>query len=467
MVTNAHVVGGFSEVTVIFGGRCEFTGEVVGIDEVVDLAVIKIESRGQLPVLSFGYSDAGAVGDDVIAIGYPLGSVLGTAPTVTKGILSSERHSGDVDYFQTDAAINPGNSGGPLVNVRGEVIGINTGRVDSILGRPVQGIGLAITAKVVQELLGFLIAGGEVRAPTYVVASAPTPSTDAVSSVYTSDKYWYTIEVPAGWRIDSGDSDLVSIWDPNAFSVVWVRTRPIDPGTYPTLDSYLLDWEPAPAEGWTDFQIRDSRRRRSKYPVEAQEFLYTYFNQAGTPTKGSSQWYLVGRHLIQVTALADEENIWKKPSDVRTKFLAIQDSFEPVSYTSDEYGYSLAHPVDWVEYKPQADYTAYYPDSQSTKVYVSIDSAAGYFTALDYGANHTVIDADVISRAEVYTGRPNPSYRIEYIFASAGTGPIRGAVLITLGGGNAIWVWVQGNNDEWTELEPLVDDIFLRVAVKP
>lgn len=153
-MTNAHVVKGADSVTVKLKDGRSFEGEVRGLDELSDLAVIKIDGE-KLPVVSLGNSDIVKVGDWAIAVGNP----LGLDNTVTLGIVSSlNRASFEVgipekrlDFIQTDAAINPGNSGGPLVNSQGEVIGINTAiRADG------QGIGFAIPideAKVIQEKL--------------------------------------------------------------------------------------------------------------------------------------------------------------------------------------------------------------------------------------------------------------------------------------------------------------------------
>jgi S1-C subfamily serine protease len=144
VLTNAHVVNGADRVTVILKDGRNFKGTVQGVDEVTDLAVVKIDASGKfLPVAPMGNSDQVKVGDWAIAVGNP----LGLDNTVTLGIVSTlKRASAQVgipnkriDFIQTDAAINPGNSGGPLVNDKGEVIGINTAiRADAM------GIGFAI-----------------------------------------------------------------------------------------------------------------------------------------------------------------------------------------------------------------------------------------------------------------------------------------------------------------------------------
>ncbi|MCS6813203.1 MAG: trypsin-like peptidase domain-containing protein [Cyanobacteria bacterium] len=156
LLTNAHVVDNADKVTVTLKDGRTFQGKVMGVDEVTDLAVVKLEGvKGDLPVAKLGDSDKVQVGDWAIAVGNP----LGLDNTVTLGIVSTlKRSSAQVgipdkrlEFIQTDAAINPGNSGGPLLNAQGEVIGINTAiRADAM------GIGFAIpinTAKAIQATL--------------------------------------------------------------------------------------------------------------------------------------------------------------------------------------------------------------------------------------------------------------------------------------------------------------------------
>ena len=131
VLTNAHVVDSSTQVTVRLLDRREFPARIVGTDPTTDVAVLKIEATGLTPA-PFGDSDKSRVGEWVLAVGNPLGENL--TFTVTQGIISAKGRSLSLpnrsqssiqDFIQTDAAINPGNSGGPLINVRGEVIGIN------------------------------------------------------------------------------------------------------------------------------------------------------------------------------------------------------------------------------------------------------------------------------------------------------------------------------------------------------
>jgi serine protease Do len=150
ILTNNHVVGNADLVLVIVGDDEPVRAEVVGTDPPTDLAVIRVRDRSDLPVLPFGDSDSLEVGDWIIAIGQP----FGLSHTVTSGIISALGRSGmDLttyeDFIQTDAAINPGNSGGPLVNLDGEVVGVNT----AILGAAGNiGIGFAIPINMAKDV---------------------------------------------------------------------------------------------------------------------------------------------------------------------------------------------------------------------------------------------------------------------------------------------------------------------------
>ncbi|WP_193199291.1 HhoA/HhoB/HtrA family serine endopeptidase [Nostoc sp. MG11] len=164
VLTNAHVVDKADKVTVRLKDGRTFEGKVQGIDEVTDLAVVKINAGNDLPVAPLGSSNNVQVGDWAIAVGNP----LGFDNTVTLGIVSTlKRSSAQVgisdkrlEFIQTDAAINPGNSGGPLLNGRGEVIGINTAiRPDAM------GIGFAIPIDKAKVIAAQLQRDGKVAHP--------------------------------------------------------------------------------------------------------------------------------------------------------------------------------------------------------------------------------------------------------------------------------------------------------------
>jgi Do/DeqQ family serine protease len=167
ILTNNHVVDGASAVTVRLLDRREFKAKVVGRDPNTDVAVIKIDAKG-LTAAPLGNSDAARVGEWVLAVGNPLGENL--TFTVTQGIISAKGRALTLpgqsqhtiqDFIQTDAAINPGNSGGPLVNVRGEVVGINSA-IESPTGYNA-GYGFAVPINLARAVMGQIIKSGKVE----------------------------------------------------------------------------------------------------------------------------------------------------------------------------------------------------------------------------------------------------------------------------------------------------------------
>ncbi|MBN2552841.1 MAG: Do family serine endopeptidase [Spirochaetales bacterium] len=161
VLTNNHVVGQADEISIVLNDQSTFKGKLVGTDPRMDLALVSFESKRQLPVAVMGDSDAVEVGDWVLAVGNP----LGLESTVTAGIISAvgrtEGPASNIsDFMQTDAAINPGNSGGALVNIQGQVIGINTW-IASTTGTYI-GFGFAIPSNNARRVIDDLIEEGRV-----------------------------------------------------------------------------------------------------------------------------------------------------------------------------------------------------------------------------------------------------------------------------------------------------------------
>ena len=184
IMTNNHVVEGATKVTVRLLDKRQFEAKVVGRDPQTDIAIIKIDAR-DLPTATLGNSDHVRIGEWVLAVGNPLGEAFSF--TVTAGIVSAKgrlleglpnRSSYSImDFIQTDAAINPGNSGGPLVNVRGEVVGVNSA-IASENGF-YQGYGFAIPANLARVVGNQLIAEGRVRRSVLGVAIDDADEEDA------------------------------------------------------------------------------------------------------------------------------------------------------------------------------------------------------------------------------------------------------------------------------------------------
>lgn len=175
LLTNAHVVEGDTRVTVGLQDGQRVEGQVVGLDHVTDLAVVRLARSGPWPVAPLGNSDALNVGDWAIAVGNP----FGLDQTVTLGIISSLNRSATklglsdkrLNLIQTDAAINPGNSGGPLLNADGEVVGINT----LVRTGPGAGLGFAIPINRARSIAAEIVATGKVIHPVIGVSLDALP----------------------------------------------------------------------------------------------------------------------------------------------------------------------------------------------------------------------------------------------------------------------------------------------------
>lgn len=194
VLTNAHVVEGADTVQVTLKDGRSFEGKVLGTDPVTDVAVIDIEAN-DLPMVRVNETEL-RPGETAIAIGNP----LGLDNTVTVGIISATgRTSGQVgisdkrvNFIQTDAAINPGNSGGPLLNARGEVVGMNTAIISGA-----QGLGFAIPMESVQRIAGQLVADGKVDHP-FIGIQMVTLSPEMRESINTDPNNGFTVESDSG-----------------------------------------------------------------------------------------------------------------------------------------------------------------------------------------------------------------------------------------------------------------------------
>jgi serine protease Do len=186
ILTNNHVVNGATEINVLLADGKSFPAKLVGTDPKTDLAVIQISDHEKLPAVTFGDSDKIEVGDWVVAIGHP----RGLDQTVTQGIISAKHRTGVLDpntyqdYLQTDAAINPGNSGGPLINLNGQVIGVNAAIATQSGG--FEGIGFAIPSNMAVHVARALIDHGKV-VRGWLGVSIRNPSSEDIKSLHLKD----------------------------------------------------------------------------------------------------------------------------------------------------------------------------------------------------------------------------------------------------------------------------------------
>lgn len=344
VLTNNHVVEHAKTATVVLTDGRGFTGSTVGRDETRDLAVLRI-SAGGLPTVTLGDSSKLKVGEEVVAIGYPLGLV--GSPTASKGIVSAFRYYDGIAYIQTDAAINPGNSGGPLINMKGEVIGINS----ATYKYSKEGMNLAIAIDTAKPVIPRLIAGESILEPT------PTPEP---WKTYTNETYGYSIEYPANMFI-GGNDDMVQILTPRRpsptifITVAYAATQTLDQYIeahffYYNTDTILID------------------KRTSYKDIPAREFI-TIQNKGRTPPFNKSHRFYVksGNWIYEIVAFAMESEFEAHsatfdgiissfrltepaatPTPVPTPTPLPTPTPEPwKTYTNQTYGYSIEYSGDW------------------------------------------------------------------------------------------------------------------------
>ena len=367
VVTNAHVVERFEIVDVALADGSEYTGSVLGVDEIADLALVRLQSSGGFDAMRLGNSDGAQVGDDVIALGFPLRYELGSSPTVTRGIISSKRVANGVEELQTDAAINPGNSGGPLVDRHGRVIGVNYAGLDLSDGSPADNIGFSVAINELKSRMDALARGNDVLLPT------PTPG---VWTEYRNEDFGYAIDIAPGWYLDEETADGgASFWNEGRAGSLDVYTHDISSEAFSLAEfaEYVRDElvELAQADEWDVFQIidfagvqRDSdeyyrleyRWRSSdeycvsrgvefivlssQYPSKPYGFNvfvgvceddYEYYSEQINEMVGSISDWTTTR-----TALAPTPTPTPTPTP------------EPwTQYKNEEYGYSIDIPPDW------------------------------------------------------------------------------------------------------------------------
>ena len=186
IITNAHVVGQHSSVTIRAASGRLANAKVLGMDEHLDLAVLLSEPSPDSQAMTMGDASDIRPGDEVIALGFPLSNDLGGDYTVTTGVVSSRRIQDSVERIQTDAAINPGSSGGPLVNLDGEVIGVNTSTLPGYDG------------------VSFAVSVSEVRASLDALAHGRVAGSETKSGWWTYHDVdcHYSLSVHPGWMLD-------------------------------------------------------------------------------------------------------------------------------------------------------------------------------------------------------------------------------------------------------------------------
>ena len=259
LVTNAHVVNDSLTVSVVFEDGNEYDGNVLGVDERADLAIVKVRADRKFSAMDLGNSDDVNIGDEVIALGFPLSFELGSSLTVTRGIISAKRTFEGVERFQTDAALNPGNSGGPLVGRGGKVVGVNYAELALSDGSPVDNIGFSIAINELKRRLTSLKSGENELFPT------PTPG---LWSTYRNEDYGYQLETAPGWILDEEtDGGNATFWTEDSTAIMEVITCELTPRS--TLEELAesernLFEELSIQESWDLFETRSFQRRQER-----------------------------------------------------------------------------------------------------------------------------------------------------------------------------------------------------------
>ena len=240
IVTNAHVVGDHHSVTVRSAAGELSAARVLGKNDHLDLAVVKTEPLHHLQPMTLGNAADISPGDEVIALGFPLGNDLGKDYTVTTGVVSSRRVRDSVERIQTDAAINPGSSGGPLINLDGEVIGVNTSTLVDYVG-----ISFAISVAEVKASLNSLIAGAEVKNRW---------------QTYQNRDCHYSLSVYPDWILNEGPEPCqVNVERYEGGDLVGtVNVSAADLGADETLGNFAMQWRDALVEQsrhWKSFNL--------------------------------------------------------------------------------------------------------------------------------------------------------------------------------------------------------------------
>ncbi len=222
IVTNLHVVEGASEINVALADHRKFPADVVGVDAGIDLAVLKINASGLIPA-TWGDSDKLEVGEMVWAVGNP----FGLDQTITSGIVSAKERRGFgpsayQEFLQTDVAVNPGNSGGPLVDINGDVVGINT----AIIGTAYQGISFAIPSNLAREVYDKIRATGKVVRGYLGVQLAPLNSEIAKRLRFPADRTSGAVVVLVTRASPAEEAGL----EPGDIIVEWNKQPVVDDG---------------------------------------------------------------------------------------------------------------------------------------------------------------------------------------------------------------------------------------------
>ena len=314
ILTNWHVVGKASQIKVILINEEIFNAKLIGSSPELDLAVLKIEAQRDLPTIKIGDSDRLMIGEKVIAIGNP----FGLSHTVTTGVISAQKRSLRVgenvylDFIQTDASINPGNSGGPLLNIDGELIGINS----AIYGEGAQGIGFAIPINKAKRVVDDLITYGEVN-PAWVGITLQTLSPEMANYLgYTGENGVLVKETEPGSPAEKGGIEKTDI-------IIKIENEQVKtkPDFWAILRQYTSN-ESIPFTLFRKGTIITLAIKAEKFPLaRAEEYFFNLLGiqvQKGEPTQTKPKVNVEpkGIAIVKVRDRSRAYNLGIKPGDL-------------------------------------------------------------------------------------------------------------------------------------------------------
>ncbi len=277
ILTNNHVIEGAGTITVILSDENEHPAKILGRDEFSDLAVLEI-NEDNLTEAEFGKSSELKLGDDVIAVGFPL-DLEGSA-TISAGIASAFREELGVSYIQTDTAINPGNSGGPLVNMRGEVVGINT-----FILQETEGLNFAIDIDSVESIIDRLSNGES------ILVEIPE---QREWETYQNESFGYSVEYPDIWEVD--DYDASATWIGSYFAGVEID---VYDATGWTLDDWVDDDIEIYYSDYYYFELI-SDQSIMQQGVQARKLTYVIESE-----QGAGEWQHVNLYILSGDTIYD------------------------------------------------------------------------------------------------------------------------------------------------------------------
>ncbi len=442
IVTNEHVVRGANSVTVRTSDETEYQATVLGVSTRADLAIIDINGGDNIQPVPLGDSDAVQVGEDVVAMGFPLGFQLGQSMTVTNGIASAKRVFDQVQHIQTNAAINPGNSGGPLFNRAGQVIGVNTSRVETTGdGRPVTGISFAVSINELKSRLETLKGSGNPGSAT-TPTPVPTPATPAPTPAaaptppplplgwdrYENGVYGFSIDTPPGWTVneDTEKEYYAYIRPPDRRAGVSVLAYDL-PASYSLQElaewrrDYLINLARV-EESWEVFEITSFGKKQENgkefYEMRFREQSSTEFCVERVIERiYISSWYPGKPHGYKVNTGVCEHSL-DRYSPATTD--AIQNSFtEWLPYWNSTHAFGLNVAPGWAleAESEEDDYAAFWAPNKAGIFEIEVYEVSASSTLEDF-VNWRI---DILNRLgdswEVYEPKGVVGAREEYLIS--------------------------------------------------